>query len=122
MMEHSREPWEGDNRGHGVITDVFGNTVATANKQNDASRIVACVNACDGISTEVLEKFGFGNALKIPKNVRNLERQKNELLAALEALQDIGCLEPGLIGSGGGIEEAQEKARTAIDHAKGSKK
>lgn len=44
----------------------------------NASRIVACVNACEGVSTEVLEyNSQHGGVLR-------LERQRDQLLAALE--------------------------------------
>lgn len=43
-----------------------------------ASRVVACLNACEGVSTEVLEyNSQHGGVLR-------LERQRDQLLAALE--------------------------------------
>ncbi|HXU93380.1 MAG TPA: hypothetical protein VFP33_06960 [Gallionella sp.] len=46
--------------------------------------------------------------------VNKLRKHREKLLGALQSLRSIGVLEPGLIGSGGGIEEAQEVARKAI--------
>jgi hypothetical protein len=63
-MPHSPEPWKAFSL---HITDAAGDTVISANEdytstmlqsERDIRRIVACVNACQGISTEELEVFG----------------------------------------------------------------
>ena len=62
-MEHTKEPWQ--IRGH--FTSLFGLPIVeieTAEGKNigltkeldDAKRIVACVNACVGLPTDVLEQ------------------------------------------------------------------
>ncbi len=54
----------------------------------DARRIVACVNACEGIDTDFLERtHSKGHASGIAKHMR-LEKERNELLAALIELRD----------------------------------
>lgn len=92
MSEHSKEPWEIycpepydmiiHSENHRVckvwlddspLTDF--NTLQCAN----ARRIVACVNACAGVSTEALEKQG-GNAI-------HAMAQRDELLEALKELE-----------------------------------
>lgn len=66
MMKHTKEPWVAEKTFQGrdsSISDRRGNTIAIAyqNKNIDgddlanAKRIVACVNACEGITNEALE-------------------------------------------------------------------
>lgn len=59
----------------------------------NARRIVACVNACEGISTEQLERFPLDNFREcaqagVASVVRELEleKQRDELWALLEAI------------------------------------
>jgi hypothetical protein len=55
--------------------------------EEDARRIVACVNACHGISTESLERFDLEhkptNGFGLHRESK-LEAQRDELLAALK--------------------------------------
>ena len=64
-MNHSPEPWKADFVKHGNrVVDangkiVFSNTTAQyaiAQECADQDRIVACVNFCKGIETELLER------------------------------------------------------------------
>ena len=52
----------------------------------DASRIVACVNACAGIETELLEIL-TDNDKTISGLIRSIEKQRDELLSAAEAIE-----------------------------------
>lgn len=52
-------------------------------KDNDARRISACVNACAGIDTELLEIVAE-NDKTLAGVIAGLEKQRDELLAALE--------------------------------------
>lgn len=52
----------------------------------NARRIVACVNALEGISTEILEMAGTGLMSEAAVEVGKLTAQRDELLAALRAL------------------------------------
>ena len=55
----------------------------------NARRIVACVNACAGCATEVLETapVGFFNSTYgHPKYLEEITKQRDELLAATEAI------------------------------------
>ncbi|MCK9577093.1 MAG: hypothetical protein M0R51_14410 [Clostridia bacterium] len=75
-LQHTKEPWFTAYRENGAgmcsqdIFDINGETIAEmawfpvkegnktyTNREENARRIVACVNACKGISTEDLEKF-----------------------------------------------------------------
>lgn len=76
-MEHTKEPWEWSE--HQFNAPPFEGTldhecgiyppdgeigpVAIASGKNDARRIVACVNACAGVTTEELEQGGFVTGL-----------------------------------------------------------
>lgn len=60
---HTPEPWyEGhSSSGQGiVISENDGKSIAVTYDDKDASRIVACVNACTGIPTEALEAGVIG--------------------------------------------------------------
>ncbi|WP_313453470.1 hypothetical protein [Stutzerimonas nitrititolerans] len=57
--------------------------VAFCESPGDAARIVACVNACAGISTDALEYMN--GSLRSVDQMSVVEAQRDELLAALEA-------------------------------------
>lgn len=90
-----KEPWK--NVGNGDIVDAKGDDVACAYLRTDdpsehrASRIVACVNACEGIGTNSLEDGGVGSILSLgleeQKRADAAEKQRDELLAAAEAIE-----------------------------------
>ena len=87
-MEHTKEPWECSE--HKFNAPPFEGTldhecgiyppdgesgpVAIASGKNDARRIVACVNACAGVTTEELEHGGFVAGL-----VERIERLKDAM-------------------------------------------
>ena len=76
-MEHTKEPWEWSEHKfnappfEGTLDNECGiyppdgeiGPVAIASGKNDARRIVACVNACAGVTTEELEQGGFVTGL-----------------------------------------------------------
>lgn len=92
-MEHTKEPWsvfndcvessDGKVIAH-VLTSQYDMESLTS---IDASRIVACVNACVGIPTEHLEK-GPNTVEQLAQlaeaEIDKLEQQRDELLAALK--------------------------------------
>ncbi|MGL4755845.1 MAG: hypothetical protein ACRCXB_26105 [Aeromonadaceae bacterium] len=103
-QKHTPEPWATDyrERPDGMfaqeVFDANGETIATlawfpvdsgvgttTNREANARRIVACVNACAGLPTEQLEASPLGGVLN---GVAGLIAQRDELLAALEALDD----------------------------------
>lgn len=87
MIEHTKGPWLRDGKTVYVLNEHgfnrFCAQVQDAHTpaeelEANARRIVACVNACEGVSTDVLEyNARFGGVLR-------LERQRDALLAALE--------------------------------------
>jgi hypothetical protein len=106
-VSHTKEPWvteEAEPSRHGsfYILESDGNRaigrIFDNNGKENARRIVACVNACSGTSTEWLE--GYGKCLGVAKNARNLRdnldflsAQRDGLLAALkESLQSIAAV------------------------------
>lgn len=80
MNQHTPEPWfvyEFNNVVYSRDKDGISKSITRAfSSAADARRIVACVNACAGISTETLEKFG-GRAI-------TAEAQRDELLVVLK--------------------------------------
>lgn len=64
----------------------------------NARRIVACVNACEGLTTEALERLGTLDRARVQLDVVRVEalRQRDELLEALQIARDhieMGALE-----------------------------
>ena len=100
-MEHTKEPWEWSE--HKFNAPPFEGTldhecgiyppdgeigpVAIASGKNDARRIVACVNACAGVTTEELEQGWF---------VAGLVEQRDELHAALKRVAAADLLDHSL--------------------------
>lgn len=83
MSNHAIEPWKVKDRGPEFIPDILdatGALVAVA-ADEDARRIVACVNACQGFTTERLETIvNEGESLLIRlnranKRLEDLEKQ-----------------------------------------------
>jgi len=69
MSKHTKEPWEFDGSGgrwsllqgdHEADIGELGSAYSAAN----ARRIVACVNACAGLSTEALESGALADLVK----------------------------------------------------------
>lgn len=99
-MNHTPEPWRvhshhhpiSNTWTHSLITDEeYGDVLGSVNTapmdpraEANARRIVACVNACRGLSTEDLEKTGLVSA--VGYQLQRLTAQRDGLRAALEAL------------------------------------
>lgn len=101
MSEHTKEPWilvdtEDDTieitteKRNGLIIPIaevstgFDGQIGIEQEANPR-RIVACVNACEGIPTGVLEKQGM---VPIEQVTHDIEQQRDKLLAALTGLVD----------------------------------
>ena len=56
--------------------------------QSNARRIVAAVNACAGIPTDDLEQCPSGGLFHLADHANELVKQREELLAALEAVNE----------------------------------
>jgi len=66
MSKHAEEPWRLSGEGKsGQILSAKGGVVANFGMGGiDARRTVACVNACEGISTEILEAMAGSGAFQ----------------------------------------------------------
>lgn len=104
MSDHSPEPWligepgtacfddlAPPERKHYLYADSLGKTVhhvAVRMSGADARRIVACVNACQGISNEVLADLGqFTDWLLYPRNFKRWDIAKS--MTKFEELQPL---------------------------------
>lgn len=136
MSEHTKEPWvvgvSADNglpcvdstdstqpieicEVWGVVDDKVADETALAN----ARRIVACVNACEGIPQDWLE-FGSSGCLQNVREERNSYKQeRDELLAALKRI--LPQYEALLRDCGLASEHATEQARAIIAKVEGAK-
>ncbi len=94
-MSHTPEPWEAVTPCPGQCCwllqqvrnehGMFGRISYPEMSEEDANRIVACVNACAGISTDALEE-----AARTGKRVAEmLQQQRDELLAAAKNYADM---------------------------------
>ena len=79
--QHTKEPWKVSGTEHIVAGGNY--VVALDCKPEDARRIVACVNACAGLSTQCLEETGGGVEHYIA-----VIKQRDDLLAALEGARE----------------------------------
>lgn len=100
MSAHTKEPWGISHDSHDgwPLVMAGGKIIANVNLESfnagvadliempaeaNARRIVACVNACAGIPTDMLEAMPSGPASLLPMYAR-LEQQRDELVAALD--------------------------------------
>lgn len=89
--KHTPEPWSVDPDStdyYASILDADGADTILLGDYGDwwmtkanARRIVACVNACAGIETGHLEKYGLPD---LAQKISDLRKQRDELLKALE--------------------------------------
>jgi len=94
-MKHTKEPWaqfEGDKRAiveAGIpmlsLLSIDEDGLGIFFEGGDARRVVACVNACNGIETVELE-FGNPAFITVFNERTYLRRQRDELLAALDRI------------------------------------
>jgi hypothetical protein len=132
-MSHTKEPWVelpgGRHDPEVIITtqdridqsrgEICGMDIEFTGKHGEeqkanARRIVACVNACAGIPTDVLEHAMEFGAAGI-QTIESVKKQRDELLAALSALIDMDVS----YQRGPVVEQAVETARAAIASVKG---
>lgn len=98
-MSHTKEPWRVCGRTVSgpkglLIEDSYGEAIAVVHEggcddEADARRIVAAVNACAGIPTDALESGVARQVLDEIEAAVKLEKQRDELLAALEELHRV---------------------------------
>lgn len=102
MSEHTKEPWHTRRLPHDVwaengrhICDCQLLLVEDARQESEANarRIVACVNACQRLNTDLLERVtsngGFGIHPRPQERIEELEQQRDELLTALSELVEL---------------------------------
>jgi len=73
-QDHRREPWKQDGRD---VLDASGWTLASTHSSDDARRIVAAINAVQGIPTDALESW-FVNVIGEPTGVAVDARDRPE--------------------------------------------
>lgn len=98
MSEYTKEPWnvaeeafDNDGIHESVIRGLDGRAAIAVTlefgpnnpgmREANARRIVACVNACEGIPTGVLEKQGM---VPIEQVTHDIEQQRDKLLDTLK--------------------------------------
>jgi len=75
-MNHTKEPWEArrDPSYYGIVSEVYagdkfilgtGGVHSPSELEANTKRIVACVNACAGITNEALEKGVIKEAMEL---------------------------------------------------------
>lgn len=91
MSNHTKEPWTLDGRtvyaldkkGVNIFSAwVQGTNISDDELTSNARRIVACVNACEGIETDELNEYCAVSA----KEYQDIERQRDLLLDALDRI------------------------------------
>ena len=87
--QHTPGPWVDDGYAHiGAVNDQLNGGYFIAlcegpDRVANARRIVACVNACAGIPSDMLEAMPSGPVSLLPMYAR-IEKQRDDLLAAAE--------------------------------------
>ena len=66
-MNHTKEPWYKHKGNTGIIYGNDGISIAAGHNNDIADRIVACVNACAGITNEALDAGVVGGCIEIVK-------------------------------------------------------
>ena len=98
MSEHTKEPWHLSQDGQHVLSRTgemsFAHVAEVFHDVEDARRIVACVNAFAGISTENIEENKpLAEVLRwLNERIRMAEQQRDKLLAALTEIAELDIL------------------------------
>jgi len=98
-MSHTKEPWkiadhdksivicfQGKKTAHGTTPYFAGGGALESERNANARRIVACVNACKGIDIGALESDGFPMKLA---GILALKNERDELLARLDVVCEV---------------------------------
>ena len=92
MSAHTKEPW-GFKEDVGLLCDATGETIKST--PENLRRIVACVNACEGIDTLILEMDQPAFVALLNERTE-FKRQRDELLAELLRVKEICLREVGI--------------------------
>lgn len=124
-MSKIKMPWRADDEDPVYVEDSNGIHIASFQSEEAARRAIACVNACDGIDTELLEETKCWAEAGI-ESATILRNQSNNLLAALERLSSAALSRDSTIGDQCRLIEvraelaaANKQAMEAIAIAKG---
>lgn len=85
--------------------------IRLANSKDDARRLVACWNACDGISTEGLEKI---RKPLLEAMLDERDKLRAQLVAAMEGEQDARAMERAVIAERAKLLETVRQMREAL--------
>lgn len=108
----------------GVSTPMVAGASKDEAKEN-ARRIVACVNACAGVDTDLLEAGELDKpTMLVMQENKDLKRSCNELLAALEAAVECKMVPATSAKEGGAAKysiqvQVADRIRDVIAKAKG---
>ena len=67
-----------------IFVTMWNKSLNSEERAEGARRVLACLNAVSGVSTELLEKFTMAGIDNVIQQNAHLERQRDELLAALK--------------------------------------
>jgi len=79
-MNHTKEPWYKHKGNTGIIYGNEGVSVAAGHDNEIAQRIVACVNACEGITNEALEAGYI-------KHLVETDKKRHEFLCSISDIK-----------------------------------
>lgn len=85
--EHTPEPWSYGEDNDGWYVEKDGLQIAHGLSEEDARRIVACVNACEDILDYELS---LGCVARLSEQLRTITKQRDDLQAALDSNQSRG--------------------------------
>lgn len=120
-QRHSPGPWTFERSTTKCrMTGADGGTVFAINggmlpTDRDARRIVACVNACEGISTHDIEALGLQLS-----GTPDLRQQRDDLLAALEVAHGVVLWAADHGADPQAITAIEAMAREAVAKCKGA--
>jgi hypothetical protein len=115
-MNEASGLWRLDSENESMIESGNGIHIASVQNEDDARRIVACVNACSGISNEELEAIAQDDSTDA---LNELLVQRDELLAAIEPLAEL-C--DNLCRWDRRFDDALDAVDAAVAKAKGEQK
>ena len=126
MSNHTPEPWRVGRPGT-VVSDTpvpgmggsdaveyyGGHLIGESIIEANASRIVACVNACRGLGTDELEQHGLVSA--VGYELIELTKQRDELLRDMQDVLDMLINQPHAVTA---ANQAEDMLRLSIGTAK----
>ncbi len=98
-MNHTKEPWEArrDPSYYGILSEVYagdkfilctGGVHSPSELEANTKRIVACVNACAGITNEALESGVVKGCIEIVGNEVNKTKENPDMWMGIKVWED----------------------------------